>query len=69
MTESKEWVTIKVPATVRDRAREDERTYAEIMRAGLDETATTEDRLAERIDELHEQIPEQTAAEVEERLR
>lgn len=35
MTESKEWVTIKIPQVVRDDAQSDERTYGEIMQAGL----------------------------------
>lgn len=32
-----EWVTIKIPETIRDDAREDDRTYGEIMEAGLDQ--------------------------------
>ena len=35
MSDAKEWVTVKVPKEVRDDAREDPRTYGEIMRAGL----------------------------------
>lgn len=36
MTEdSINWVTIKVPEEVRDEARDDDRTYGEIMQAGL----------------------------------
>jgi hypothetical protein len=35
MTESKEWVTIKIPKSVRSDAKDDPRTYEEIMRAGL----------------------------------
>jgi hypothetical protein len=34
--DAKKWVTIKVPKTVRDDAREDPRTYGEIMRDGMD---------------------------------
>lgn len=34
--DSKEWVTIKIPKAERDDARDDPRTYGEIMRAGLD---------------------------------
>jgi len=30
-----EWVTIKVPAETRDKARDDPRTYEEILQAGL----------------------------------
>ena len=29
------WVTIKIPESIRDDAREDDRTYGEIMQAGL----------------------------------
>lgn len=36
VSDAKEWVTIKIPKAVRDDAREDPRTYGEIMRAGLD---------------------------------
>jgi len=35
MTDAKEWVTVKIPEHVRDQARDDPRTYGEIMRAGL----------------------------------
>jgi len=34
--DAKEWVTIKVPKDVRDDARDDPRTYGEVMRDGLD---------------------------------
>ena len=34
-SEAKEWVTIKIPEGVRDDARDDPRTYGEIMRDGL----------------------------------
>lgn len=33
---AKEWVTIKIPEDIRDDARDDPRTYGEIMEAGLD---------------------------------
>ena len=33
--DAKEWVTVKVEKPVRDAARDDPRTYTEIMRAGL----------------------------------
>lgn len=33
--DTKEWVTIKIEAPVRDAAKDDARTYTEIMRAGL----------------------------------
>lgn len=33
--DAKEWVTIKVPREVRDDARDDPRTYGDIMRNGL----------------------------------
>jgi len=44
MTESKEWVTIKIPEETRDKAKEDSRTYGEVMEDGLrsDNTTTTE---------------------------
>jgi len=35
MSEKKEWVTIKIPEPIRDKARTDNRTYGEIMQAGL----------------------------------
>lgn len=35
-----EWVTVKIPEEVRDAAREDERTYGEVMEAGLDAEGT-----------------------------
>jgi len=35
MTDAKEWVTVKIPERVRGQARDDPRTYGEIMRAGL----------------------------------
>lgn len=38
--DAKEWVTIKIPATVRDKARDDPRTYGEVMQAGLKNEAT-----------------------------
>ena len=34
--DSKEWVTIKIPASIRNAARDDARTYGQIMQAGLD---------------------------------
>jgi len=34
--DAKEWVNIRIPKTVRDKAREDSRTYWEIMRDGLE---------------------------------
>jgi len=37
MSDAKEWVTVKIPECVRDTARDDPRTYGEIMRAGLDD--------------------------------
>jgi hypothetical protein len=38
VSDAKEWKTVKVEEAVRDEARDDPRTYTEIMRAGLDET-------------------------------
>jgi len=37
MSDSKEWVTIKIPKRIRDDAQADPRTYGEIMADGLDE--------------------------------
>ena len=39
-SDAKEWVTIKIPEGVRDDARDDPRTYGEIMRDGLETTET-----------------------------
>ena len=36
MTESTEWVTVKIKKPIRDQAQDDDRTYTEIMAAGLD---------------------------------
>jgi len=38
--DSTEWVTVKIHEQVRDDASDDDRTYTEIMRAGLEETPT-----------------------------
>ena len=35
-----DWVTIKIPKTVRDLARDDDRTYGEIMQAGMGDSDT-----------------------------
>ena len=35
-SDAKEWVTVKVPREIRDDAREDKRTYGDIMQAGLE---------------------------------
>ena len=35
MSDSKEWANIRIEEPVRDAARDDPRTYTEIMRAGL----------------------------------
>ena len=39
----KQWVTIKIPEGVRDDARDDPRTYGEIMRDGLETTETPDE--------------------------
>ena len=48
------WVTIKVPEEARDKAREDPRTYGEILEAGCETATSTET----------EQTPERIAQEV-----
>jgi len=64
MTESKEWVTIKVPKEIRDDAREDSRTYGEIMQAGLGKDVTTNGGLQSGdIDELEDRIVVRMARE------
>jgi len=35
MTESKEWVTIKVPKEIRDKAKEADGTYGELLESGI----------------------------------
>lgn len=70
--DTKEWVTIKIPKAERDDAREDDRTYGEIMRAGLNDdrvTTTGEDPLAMYEDfrdvvqeAVQEALPERTGA-------
>ena len=53
--DAKEWVTVKVEKPVRDAARDDPRTYTDIMRAGLDapnpenDADINRDLLAERV--------------------
>lgn len=42
MSNKKEWVTIKIPKETRDAAREDSRTYGEVMADGLDKNAMQE---------------------------
>jgi len=49
--DAKEWVTIKVPKRVRDAAREDPRTYGEILRAGMDGDADITATVRPEIDE------------------
>lgn len=73
MTNSKEWVTIKLPKEIRDKAREDPRTYGQIMQAGLEnepfaENAVDVDELASQLADRVETTggigPEQIAREV-----
>jgi hypothetical protein len=79
-TDAKEWVNIRIPEAVRDDAREDPRTYGEIMQAGLetdgpsvdtdsiDDLAALEAEIA-KVQELVERVPETTADELEGRMR
>lgn len=50
-SDAKEWVTIKVPKAVRDDARDDPRTYGEVMRDGLDDDGGLGDELYGLIDD------------------
>jgi len=60
---AKDWVTIKLPASVRDQARPDPRTYGEIMQAGLDAPNPESDADVNR-DLLAEQVVDLLAAEL-----
>jgi hypothetical protein len=60
--ERKEWVTIKVPEETRNEAREDRRTYEQIMRDGLRDGGTDEN--ADGID--YEKLAKRVAGELEE---
>lgn len=51
-SDAKEWVTIKIPKSVRDDARPDPRTYGDIMLAGLDTDAEGDDVPEELRDQL-----------------
>ena len=49
MSDRKEWVTVKLPKEIRDAARDDPRTYGEIMRAGLEDTLTPNAEIPEGV--------------------
>lgn len=59
---AKEWETIKIEAAVRDDARDDPRTYSDIMRAGLEvdgyDAALAEMQLdsGELVDEIADRV-------------
>jgi len=60
MADRTNWVTVKIPETVRDAAREDNRTYAEIMQDGLSEIDTQNSPNADLdIDALGDSIRDQ----------
>lgn len=43
MGESKNWVTVKIPEPIRDEARDDNRTYGQIMKDGIGGDSTPND--------------------------
>ena len=49
MSDRKEWVTVKLPKDIRDAARDDPRTYGEIMQAGLEDTPTPNAEIPEGV--------------------
>jgi len=79
LTDAKEWVSIKIPESIRDDAREASGTYGEIMQAGLEGERPVERNDKIDVDELAERIadrvetnggvgPEQIAREVSKQL-
>ena len=46
---SKDWANIRIEEPVRDKARDDTRTYTEIMRAGLEDTPTPNAEIPEGV--------------------
>lgn len=58
MTDSKTWVTIKIPRKTREKAKDDERTYEEIMQDGLDappestDTIENRDEILRKLDQI-----------------
>jgi predicted nucleotidyltransferase len=61
--DAKEWVNIRIPETVRDDAREDPRTYGEIMRAGLNADADADMTVS-----VAPEVDEDALADVEDRI-
>jgi hypothetical protein len=59
-SDAKEWVTIKIPASVRNQARDDPRTYGQIMNAGLNNEPFSDDMemdaLFERLSALEDTV-------------
>ena len=49
MSDRKEWVTVKLPKDIRDAARDDPRTYGEIMQAGLEDAPTPNAEIPEGV--------------------
>jgi hypothetical protein len=50
--DTKEWVTIKIEKPVRDAAKDDDRTYSEIMRDGLEKGGSWDDADVDEFREL-----------------
>ena len=53
-----DWVTIKIPKTVRDLARDDDRTYGEIMQAGMGDSDTKPMRVVPVEDVVGRDLPQ-----------
>jgi len=64
MTESKDWVTIKIPKKIRDKAKEDSDTYGEIMQAGLEGATSSSAKEELNVDKVAEQVVDLFTAEV-----
>jgi len=65
--DAKEWVTVKVPKRVRDEAREDPRTYGEILRAGMDSDVSqaSPDELREQLETMEKKIEQVQGAQAD----
>jgi MFS superfamily sulfate permease-like transporter len=50
--DTKEWVTIKIEEPIRDAAKDDDRTYTEIMRDGLETDGSWDDSDVDAFREL-----------------
>jgi len=70
--DAKEWVTVKVPKGVRDDARDDPRTYGEVMRDGLDHEQalrpSEEHRAKEIVDAVRDELGDADTPDVSEQL-